>query len=319
MKKVYDDLPNLLIAGFPKCATTTLSKILSSHSSIYIGTRKEPHFFSKDSRFFEGVNEYSKFYSGHSKEKYILDGSQTNLQLHYTAKRIKETLGDGVKTIIAVRHPIDRLVSQYNHAKYIDNIEHRRLKDLVPKEINNYKTLSQLLEYEREEVFSLLNKGALKSPNSTWGENGFPFLYFNDSAYSIHIKNYLRHYNVEDILFLTFEEISSGGQNLTSKLSEFLDIDVDRYSLDMDHSNNTLKYRVDVLEKMSPIKNVLRKVLPSQILNALKSMQNKLLMEKPKDFIPAEHYEALFSLYDNDIDETEKITSLNLSKWRRLD
>ena len=38
--------PNLLIAGFPKCGTTSLHHYLSEHPQIYMPKQKELHFFT---------------------------------------------------------------------------------------------------------------------------------------------------------------------------------------------------------------------------------------------------------------------------------
>lgn len=48
------NLPNLVIPGAQKGATSTLVELLKTHPDIHIGELKEPHFFSKEPIAFFG-------------------------------------------------------------------------------------------------------------------------------------------------------------------------------------------------------------------------------------------------------------------------
>ena len=74
------NLPNLLIIGAAKSATTSLYNILSSHKDIFAPAFKEPHFFNIDDNFSNGIDWYSQTYFNKKKnQKYILDGTPTYL------------------------------------------------------------------------------------------------------------------------------------------------------------------------------------------------------------------------------------------------
>jgi hypothetical protein len=308
-------IPNLLLPGFPKCGTSSLADILGQHEDIFLAPRKENHFFSKDRRWELGLSQYNSFYSDYNNERYAIDGSQTNLQLHYTSQRIHKTLGNDFKSIIVLRNPIDRAISQYNHAKIVDRIEFRGIDCILPDSIHSLK---ELLKNEQKEVFRLLKSGKLKSPNETWGENGFPFLYFTDSLYSVHIKNYLNFFSLNNILFVKFEEIQNNQKALKQKISNFLNIDPDLFAIDSGNifSNKTLQYRNPLLGFLSRCKPIVKKIAFNNVKEYLKEIETRFLMTTPKKTLSQSKYNKLLDLYIDDIDKTERITSLDLSNWR---
>lgn len=109
--------PDFLIIGAMKCATSSLHEQLALQPGIFMTELKEPNFFSNDEQYAQGMEWYlSHFASAKSDE--ICGESST----HYTKlptypqtiDRIRQHFPD-VKLIYVMRHPIDRLVSQYIH------------------------------------------------------------------------------------------------------------------------------------------------------------------------------------------------------------
>lgn len=100
-----------------KCATSTLHEQLAFQDGIGMSEPKEPYFFSDDPVYAKGFGWYSSIWS-HTKEGDILGESTT----HYTKlptypntiERLQKHVPDA-KFIYVMRHPIDRLVSQYIH------------------------------------------------------------------------------------------------------------------------------------------------------------------------------------------------------------
>lgn len=109
--------PDFLIIGAMKCATSTLHEQLALQSGIFMTELKEPNFFSNDEIYQQGMTWYlSQFDDAQSKD--ICGESST----HYTklptypqtVDRIYEHFPN-LKFIYVMRHPMDRLVSQYIH------------------------------------------------------------------------------------------------------------------------------------------------------------------------------------------------------------
>ena len=133
--------PNFIIIGAMKCATSTLHDQLAMQPGIFMTTLKEPNFFSNDEQYSKGLEWYISNFKN-AKDTDICGESST----HYTklptypntVQRIYQELPN-VKLIYVMRHPIDRLISQYIHEWTFN---------LVPNNINKaIDTYIELVEY----------------------------------------------------------------------------------------------------------------------------------------------------------------------------
>lgn len=110
-------LPDFIIIGAMKCATTTLHEQLAQQPGIFMTEPKEPFFFSNDEVWSKGLEWYSGLYQN-AKEGDLCGESST----HYTklptyaqtVSRMRAHIPD-TSLIYIIRHPIDRLVSHYIH------------------------------------------------------------------------------------------------------------------------------------------------------------------------------------------------------------
>lgn len=112
--------PNFLVIGAMKCATSTLHEQLALQPGIFMTSLKEPNFFSDNNNYKNGLNWYTSLFNPESSD--ILYGESST---HYTKlptypetiSRIKNHIPDtsNLKFIYVMRHPINRLVSQYIH------------------------------------------------------------------------------------------------------------------------------------------------------------------------------------------------------------
>ena len=108
-------LPNFLIIGAAKCATTSLASLLDAHPQAAIVRDKEPHFFSYNKLYRLGIEAYKKHYEHCTNEIAIGDASTSYSRIRQhpkTISRIKLHLGNP-KIIYMVRHPIERIESAY--------------------------------------------------------------------------------------------------------------------------------------------------------------------------------------------------------------
>ena len=110
-------LPDFIIIGAMKSATTTLHRQLSRQSGIFMCAEKEPNFFSNDEIYAKGLSWYGALFEsappgslkGESSTHY------TKLPTYpHTVERIAQTIPNP-RLIYIMRHPIGRLVSQYKH------------------------------------------------------------------------------------------------------------------------------------------------------------------------------------------------------------
>jgi Sulfotransferase domain len=109
-------LPNLIVIGGLKCGTTSLHHYLNLHPEIRMSRPKELNFFVEELNWELGAD----WYRGHFPADVAVRGETSP---HYTnrprfqgvAERMKEVLGEDLRLIYMVRHPIDRLLSHYLH------------------------------------------------------------------------------------------------------------------------------------------------------------------------------------------------------------
>ena len=121
-------LPDFLIIGAQKSATTSLLSYIGQHSQVRLGAKKAVHFF--DMNFHRGAGWYARrfplirpwplslFFSGSLGERDWLTGEScpSYMFLPDVPGRVHDLLPEA-KLIVILRNPVDRLVSQYQHER----------------------------------------------------------------------------------------------------------------------------------------------------------------------------------------------------------
>jgi sulfotransferase family protein len=111
-------LPDFVIIGAMKSATTTLHAQLARQPGIVMSDPKEPNFFSDDEQWARGLEWYASLFAGAGPDDLAGESSThyTKLPTHPRAvERMREHLGPDVKLVYVMRQPIERLLSQYVH------------------------------------------------------------------------------------------------------------------------------------------------------------------------------------------------------------
>ena len=153
-------LPDFIIIGAMKSATSSLHVQLASHPGIFMSEPKEPNFFSDDDQYRRGTSYYSSLFSK-ADEGDLCGESST----HYTKlpdysdtiPRMKALLPT-VKLIYVMRQPIQRLVSHYIH-QWTQNVIRCDINDAIDlyPELISYGRYSHQLE----PYFEAYGKGSI--------------------------------------------------------------------------------------------------------------------------------------------------------------
>ncbi len=111
-------LPNFIIIGAAKSATTTLTTILPRHPDFFISRPKEPKFFGR--RYNKGWSWYGRlFREGRS---FRLRGEGSTMyaselsSYRHTPELMHRYLPD-LKLVYVVRDPLERIVSHWRHRR----------------------------------------------------------------------------------------------------------------------------------------------------------------------------------------------------------
>jgi hypothetical protein len=121
--------PDFIVIGAMKCATTTLHEQLSLQPGVFMSQPKEPNFFSDDENAARGLEWYRSLFREAAPGD-LRGESSTHYTKRPTYPRTVERMKRAfprLKLIYVMRHPVDRLVSQYVHD---------RIRESVPEDID---------------------------------------------------------------------------------------------------------------------------------------------------------------------------------------
>jgi hypothetical protein len=142
-KKWANRLPDFIVIGAMKCATTTLHEQLARQSGLFMSHLKEPNFFSDDDVHARGIDWYRSLFDQAEPDQLLGESSThyTKLPTHpHTVERMVRAL-PRVKLIYVMRHPIDRLTSHYLHELTVG-----RIANALEQAIDSHQ---ELLDYGR--------------------------------------------------------------------------------------------------------------------------------------------------------------------------
>lgn len=106
-----------MIIGAMKCATSTLHEQLAQQTGIFMSDPKELYFFSDDPIYARGLDWYASHFAAASESELVGESTThyTKLPTYpHTIDRIAQHVPNA-KFIYMMRHPIERLISQYIH------------------------------------------------------------------------------------------------------------------------------------------------------------------------------------------------------------
>lgn len=167
-------LPDFVIIGAMKSATTSLYDQLVCQPGIFMSTPKEPNFFSDAEQYAKGMAWYSGLFA-EAPENYLQGEASTHytkLPTHaQTVPRLKEHLPNA-RFIYVMRHPMDRLVSHYIH-EWSTGVYHCDLEEAIKKypELVAYGSYAMQLEpyfeaFGHEAVLPVFFDRLIREPQS---------------------------------------------------------------------------------------------------------------------------------------------------------
>ena len=135
--------PDFIIIGAMKCMTSTLHVQLAAQPGVFMTHPKEPCYFSDDDHYRKGPEWYSSLFSAAHADDLCGESSThyTKLPTYpQTVARLQQACPE-VRLIYVMRHPIDRLMSQYVH-----EWTKRLVNDPIDRAVQKYP---ELVSYSR--------------------------------------------------------------------------------------------------------------------------------------------------------------------------
>ncbi len=109
--------PDFIVIGAMKSATTTLHEQLARQPGLFMSRPKEPNYFSDDKIYARGWRWYSSLFRAAKPGDLRGESSTHYTKLPTYPRTVDRMVRDlpRLKLIYLMRHPIDRLISQYVH------------------------------------------------------------------------------------------------------------------------------------------------------------------------------------------------------------
>lgn len=127
-------LPDFVIIGAMKSATSSLYQQLVEQPGIFMCTPKEPNFFSDADQYAKGMAWYSGLFANAPEGSLLGEASThyTKLPTHpKTVEMLKKHLPNA-RFVYVMRHPVDRLVSHYMH-EWSTGVYHCGIEEAINK------------------------------------------------------------------------------------------------------------------------------------------------------------------------------------------
>jgi hypothetical protein len=113
-------MPNLFIAGAPRCGTSSIFTYLNEHPQVFMSSVKEPAFFGSDLHFPHRrtprmhFRDYMSLFVTATREPIDGEASTCYFYSHAAAQEIAE-FNPNAKVIIMLRSPVEMMVSLHNY------------------------------------------------------------------------------------------------------------------------------------------------------------------------------------------------------------
>lgn len=285
---------DFVIAGVQKAMTSFLKLYLNETRDVYMPkgeTKVFQHDVYSKEMICEVENELAKHntkLTGIKRPDYFAENG--------CAKRILDHNKD-MKIIVILRNPINRLISAVYHYMRHAMIDIQNIDELITRIINNDE-----LSYNERRIRDY-------------------------SFYADSIREYLRFYNPENIIFLIQEKETP--QSLVDKCLNFLGIeetvtvDKNRYVNAGIYNKKILKLRHKVLRLTydfaendrytEPKRNFVFKTIYRLYLFGEKIALK--VMDNSKDHISDELKQGLYSMYQEDMVMTAELVGFNVEVW----
>ncbi|MDG1818362.1 MAG: sulfotransferase [Porticoccaceae bacterium] len=257
-------LPDFIIIGAMKSATSTLHNQLSAQPGIFMSSPKEPNFFSDDDIYSQGLNWYSGLFSDASAEDICGESSThyTKLLDHpETIQRLKEAIPQP-KLIYVMRHPVDRLISHYMH-QWSEGV----ISCDINQAIDRYP---ELVDY---------------------------------SCYGMQITPYLKEFGSEAVLPLFFDDLKNSRDRALNRVGEFIGcteplIWIDDLTQDNISSQRIRRfYGYELLVNWKPMAWVRKNLIPQTLRNRVKKQFT--IQNRPE--ISAIQLERITEIFNRDL------------------
>jgi len=300
-------IPNFLVAGPPKCASTSLYFYLKQHPEIYMSPVKQVKFFSvfydKGADFY--VNTY---FSAVKNEKMAGEATPTYFLLPFVAERIKNFNAD-MKLIFCLRDPVERTFSGYM-MRVNNGTEHLSFREALEENLKQRETVRfESAKDAKDWADDMLRSDRLE-------ETGFR-TYLEGSLYATNLRHYMNHFPLSQIKIIFLDDLKNDLNGTLKDLFTFIGVDNTFQIQDTEQKNTYKKSKIKFLDPILGKNKKLSKVLANAMPKSMKkTILKTMYVEGSKDRITPEDRKFAYDILKDEIVELEKLLNIDLSHWK---
>lgn len=301
-------IPNFLVGGPPKCASTSLYFYLKQHPDIYMSPVKQTKFFSLD--YEKGTDFYRQtYFNGLTNERMAGEATPTYFLLPFVIERIKR-YNPEMKLIFCLRDPVERAFSGWS-MRMNNGTEVLSFQQALEENIKQRKIHSFVGEAGAKEW------AADQKRNNRQDDAGFR-TYIEGSMYAYNLKNYYAEFPVSQIKVIFLDALKKDLHGTLKDLFAFLGVDPE-YKIEHTEQKNTYKkskirFLDPILGKNKKLSKVLSNVMPKGFK---KKILETMYVEGSKDRITPEDRKFAYEIFKGEIVELERLLGIDLSRWKR--
>ena len=277
-------LPDFIVIGAMKCGTTSLWEYLKQHPNIHLPNGiKNIEYFDSNANWNKGLPFYKKHFQKNSNTYSIGEISTEYTKFPHVkdvAKNMHATL-PGVKLVYLIRHPMERLISHYIHNVGAAK-ESRDINSALQNKANN------------------------------------PYILY--SLYFFQLVQFLKHFNKDDILIITTDNLLHNREQALNSIFEHINVElIDKpISNIKTHTRQSKRSwnRIGKIVRKSPKYFNYYNYYLSKLPKAYASRVERLLCRPIKEpVINDTNFQQLSKLFSDDLASLQKHMDIQLPKW----
>jgi hypothetical protein len=306
--KANSRLPDFLLVGAAKSATSSLSFYLDQHPQIAMASQKESWFFSFYGKppdysspgvlsdVVSDLDTYTKLFDGAKAEQklgdacpsylYTYEDTIRNIHQLYSAEALAR-----LKIIVSLREPVGRAYSQYYTFK---------------------RKAQEPLAFDQAIEPDTINKRLQQNWNIFYDYLGF-------GMYAGQVEAFQQAFGKDRVHVLLYEDIRSDIQKTCRDIFEFLGVDPDvvvddRYKINAVSGEPRLKWVAAGLFSKNRFKRAISAIIPKKLRMIIIFIVFKMLLKR--ESIGKDTIEQVSQYFTQDISRLEKLIDRDLTAWR---
>lgn len=281
-------LPTFIIAGAPRCGTTSLYRYCAQHPEIYMSPIKEVNYFSTNYHDWSEHDYRQLFEPGRNKSA-VGEASPSYLRQEEGPQRIASLIPE-CQIIVILRDPVSRFLSDFKYSRRFGF---------------HSEPLSEYLPIGSEKEVGVPDHFRIR----TMKRKGF---------YAKQLRQYRNVIGDGQVHTFLYDDLVTDAPELIRTLFEVLDVDPEFSPRLQKKHNRSMESRWPTLARWtrgglveSAVRRIFHRTTADRTLSAIRHLNSR-----PSSFVPSKaSVQQVREWYGSEIREVEKIVNRPLDDW----